>query len=193
MADYNPLPGCAAAGSARRVSWALDSDILLNDGDGFRYERSDGELEWGGAVDFGDGVGSGDLSLTDVEAADGSMSEQDQDHKTEGAMIQPLGGRQDVKLASHRPRKGHKKSRQGCYTCKRRKVKVYENLRPIYLTQPLANPNSVPKTTPSAIIAQRTHCPASIPPQPQPKTPVSSTSNNPASPSFPATICSLHP
>jgi len=32
-------------------------------------------------------------------------------------------------LPSHRPRKGHKKSRGGCYNCKRRKIKV----GPIYL------------------------------------------------------------
>ncbi|KAG4411950.1 hypothetical protein IFR04_014924 [Cadophora malorum] len=30
-------------------------------------------------------------------------------------------------LPSHRPRKGHKKSRGGCYNCKRRKIKCQEN------------------------------------------------------------------
>lgn len=40
---------------------------------------------------------------------------------------------------SRRPRKGHKKSRRGCYNCKRRKVKVQfslHNMEPTYVNNP---------------------------------------------------------
>ena len=59
----------------------------------------------------------------DEEAADGNDSEglKEVEHQvTENGESLASG----VKIPPQRSRKGHKKSRQGCYNCKRRKIKV---------------------------------------------------------------------
>jgi hypothetical protein len=62
-------------------------------------------------------------SNADEEATDGNDSEglKERGHQVTENGESPASG---AKIAPQRSRKGHKKSRQGCYNCKRRKIKV---------------------------------------------------------------------
>ena len=59
----------------------------------------------------------------------------------------------------HRPRKGHRKSRGGCFNCKKRKIKVCQKL---HVTPTLLTSSSVRKTSQHVITAQRRNSNANI-------------------------------
>lgn len=58
-------------------------------------------------------------------------------------------------MLEHRPRRGHKKSRRGCYNCKRRKIKVCFFVCSDGIGVKTKNWNSVKKITPLATIVWR--------------------------------------
>lgn len=66
---------------------------------------------------------SHDCNGSSLESRTPPEEEEEEEASIEAKQRPDLNG-----LPSHRPRKGHKKSRGGCYNCKRRKIKVRSQL-----------------------------------------------------------------
>lgn len=115
-----PSPGMDAGTGSNEYSYGssgdgFSSNVLTPSSSSKLSDSPAGrsEMQMSGMI-----VGHGVFDVSSSEGMGGGVESQDQTAEPDRNEILEDG------LPSHRPRKGHKKSRGGCYNCKRRKIKV---------------------------------------------------------------------
>lgn len=114
---FGPASGSGSNSNSNGESSAGTVVLTPKSSDVSNSESPVGESEGNGAIGSGREMTSMERSRTHSSGATPALRKEmsltlEQDELMEDG------------LPSHRPRKGHKKSRGGCYNCKRRKIKV---------------------------------------------------------------------